>query len=1343
MNETDREITPDEIRDIRKSLGLSQVEAGEVLGGGPRAFAKYESGLVKPAAAIVNLLRLLDAHPEMMAALKGNRSRPLGTSAEVRPFEVTGEHIGTLTDRTFHLLLRRLLEAEALTYGLPRDAIHVAGSITAPDGGEDGRISWNEGLERTPFLPSRLNQFQVKSGQVTPTGAAKEVLTRRTREVKDMIRSALDAGGHYIVLCACRHTKKAIAARERKIRDALRGAGLSISDEQVQFRDADQVASWANAHPSVAAWVIERTQPGTIGPFHSWVHWAGRGEYERSPWVEDERLPVLRAFLLERIGEPQGVARVVGLSGIGKSRLVLEALGPVDDEHRDLSHIVLYVDMSEADSAPISRAVQTWTEMGARAIVIVDRCPPAFHVSLANAIARSGSRLSLLTIDNEVPSSGSDRTIHVVSKASHSVTEEVIAQKGRDMDPDTRQRLARFADGYPGMAIRVGEAWTSERPVVHATEDHFVDAFVRGREPIEAKLAARAAQLLSVFGLVWYDDPSCEQLLGIVGIDGSLTAAEFRIGTEELIRRGVAQRRGRFVCVQPRPVAARLAERQWQSWGQADWDKVLSSVEPHGLRVLAARQLAWLGETDVSREVARQICRPGGPLVKLDGDAGAVHAEVLCRLAEIEPIAVANRLERALGAVKDLSALDGQARRHVVWALERVCFDQATFEEGADLLLRLAVAENEPGLANNATGQFCALFPILLGATEADGEARLTYLKGAAETNAAGELAVVVEALVKATETSNFIRFGGSQRRGLRPDRVSWRPATNEDARRYLEGCLDALAKLCNRGDHVGAAARDGLGRHFRSLTANGLVDAVERAVEHVQERDAPWRSAIESLSQVIQYDSGNVGADAVDRVRRLLEQLEPQNLARRARYLVSDMPWHFPADESLDIEARRRRQEETIRKLAEQLVRQPGALRATLPELCSGRQQMATLFGIYLAGLLSDPLRWLEEISRVTVSVHDEDRDFDLLSGYLKGMADRYPEVVERFKRNVAQSPELAPALPLICWQQQLSAGDVRLALDALAAGRLPPEQLIHWTIGADLSRLPTDVVSPLFDAMLNHGAAGFAVGIELMGMYAIGDSDRLEELRPQIRTAAENAFRWEGAADGPMAGSHFDEIMQWVLAKGRNDSDARSVALTLSRALVQVSEVSSERLLASLVPVLLADFPEISWPLIGNAIVSDESKGWRLHFVLGDRGFGVDARGRPVLALPEETLFAWCMANPDVAPEFVAGIVPILAPANEQCEPRTLHPVMARLLDEFGDSPGVVEAVEGNLNSFGWVGSVAPYFKTYVEPLEGLRTHPRKRVRRWASNALRRVEKQIDNARNEEEERAALFES
>ena len=48
MSDKNREISPDEIRATRERLGLSQVEAGELIGGGPRAFTKYEAGTVKP-----------------------------------------------------------------------------------------------------------------------------------------------------------------------------------------------------------------------------------------------------------------------------------------------------------------------------------------------------------------------------------------------------------------------------------------------------------------------------------------------------------------------------------------------------------------------------------------------------------------------------------------------------------------------------------------------------------------------------------------------------------------------------------------------------------------------------------------------------------------------------------------------------------------------------------------------------------------------------------------------------------------------------------------------------------------------------------------------------------------------------------------------------------------------------------------------------------------------------------------------------------------------------------------------------------------------------------------------
>src|SRR5580704_13112141 len=42
--QTEGLLKPEEIRNIRKKLNLTQEKAGEVIGGGPRAFQKYESG---------------------------------------------------------------------------------------------------------------------------------------------------------------------------------------------------------------------------------------------------------------------------------------------------------------------------------------------------------------------------------------------------------------------------------------------------------------------------------------------------------------------------------------------------------------------------------------------------------------------------------------------------------------------------------------------------------------------------------------------------------------------------------------------------------------------------------------------------------------------------------------------------------------------------------------------------------------------------------------------------------------------------------------------------------------------------------------------------------------------------------------------------------------------------------------------------------------------------------------------------------------------------------------------------------------------------------------------------
>ena len=64
-----------QIKRIRKKLGLTQAAAGELIGGGPKAFTKYEKGDALTSRAVTNLLKVLDALPDALRILRDTQGR--------------------------------------------------------------------------------------------------------------------------------------------------------------------------------------------------------------------------------------------------------------------------------------------------------------------------------------------------------------------------------------------------------------------------------------------------------------------------------------------------------------------------------------------------------------------------------------------------------------------------------------------------------------------------------------------------------------------------------------------------------------------------------------------------------------------------------------------------------------------------------------------------------------------------------------------------------------------------------------------------------------------------------------------------------------------------------------------------------------------------------------------------------------------------------------------------------------------------------------------------------------------------------------------------------------------
>jgi HTH-type transcriptional regulator/antitoxin MqsA len=61
--------TPETIRRLRAKLKLSQRQAGHLFKVGENAFDKYERGLVEPSGPTIQLMHLLDKHPNLVDEL--------------------------------------------------------------------------------------------------------------------------------------------------------------------------------------------------------------------------------------------------------------------------------------------------------------------------------------------------------------------------------------------------------------------------------------------------------------------------------------------------------------------------------------------------------------------------------------------------------------------------------------------------------------------------------------------------------------------------------------------------------------------------------------------------------------------------------------------------------------------------------------------------------------------------------------------------------------------------------------------------------------------------------------------------------------------------------------------------------------------------------------------------------------------------------------------------------------------------------------------------------------------------------------------------------------------------
>jgi hypothetical protein len=1242
-------------------------------------------------------------------------------------FKVESSDIKDLNALQLTKLLKLLLHLEARSSGIAERAVDVALNITVPDGGEDGRIQWNTGPPHTNYLPIRFVQFQVKATAMGPTDCANEIVNR-DGSMKRMVESVLDNGGAYILFTNQElNTEQKIPERIAKIREKLTELGKPYAaTATIDIYDAAKIEGWVNNYVSaivaVLNWVGRPLGPG----LKTWNDWSQHGEYLRFPFIADTERQAAFETLKGLLSQPKKCARIIGLSGLGKTRLAFEVFRDAE-EHDDLSKRVVYVDASA--NASILGLVNDWVQCGLEGIVVVDNCEISLHDRIRKEIQRTDSKLSLLTLDYNLEKSSQTATVHLKQLSDEHIKQMLEPVYGKQI-PDL-DRIVSFAQGFPQMAVLLADARLErELDMGRLTDDELARKMLwGGRDPLERdEKVLKGCALFDRFGL---DDEVSVEYKFIAKQIVDVNVDDFYDCVKRFEERGIIDRRGRFARLVPKPLAIRLAAEWWRRTRREKQMEVINSEMPGDLVESFCDQISRLDFLPEVKKLVEDLCGPQGPF----GQAEAILSErgsLLFRsLVEVNPEATTRALSSVIYPLheEELLAIRGDVRRNLVWALEKLCFHETCFEEAANSLLLLASAENE-SWGNNATGQFKQLFRTFLSGTEASPRLRMKLIDSALSSSRDSVRKLAVEGLEQVIDTYGGSRSVGAEYQGSGEPLKEWRPKVWGEVFEYWDEALRRLCNLVVGRDQLASVAKMSIGRHIRGLMQYGRVDSVDITIRKIVESEGPlWPEALDSIKDSLRYEGDKMPPEGKAKLGDWIRLLTPHNLGDRLKLYVIAPPYEHEERKDgqyIDLAA------ENAKALATELASNLDSIVPHIDDLLVGEQRMSYWFG---KNLVQSAHKWEPLLSQTVGKItRIEKPNVSFFLGILNGIFNLDSSLWEDIVKRLSETEAMIPYYPDIVKSGKVTQKQLDFVVELMAKTKITPISVSTFTYGRSLDHLSIDTLCKFVLKLAAESHAAAWVALDILIMYCYANQERWEQCRQVFREIVVRLPLDRDLRQTQHDMYHWHEVVEKLLIS-EGEEFAKEISL-------KIVESSSEKLSFSdlwhyvqpSVRKMFQSYGREVWPVFSEAIKNaNPSKRYWLATLLGSED-RFNKRMPSVLAeLPDELLREWCFQEPDNAPKFVAEATDVLSETKDGVQ---ISPRARFLIDNFGDDKRVLSALSANMGSFGWTGSLVPYYQRELAALEVLRTHEKANVREWVNHRITYLTKMIEMEKRRDEE-------
>ncbi|NMZ58317.1 hypothetical protein HBO25_06245 [Pseudomonas nitroreducens] len=1254
-------------------------------------------------------------------------------------FEVTSDDISGLNDSDLRTLVARLAIAELRKQGCPISSVTAGGNQDAADGGLDVRVECPEPLSSPDFVPRRVTGFQVKKPDMPANAIAGEM--RPKGKLRPIFSELAKQRGAYIIVSAQGSVADLSLKRRR---EAIREQLESLHEAHkihTDFYDRERLATWANEYPGISAWVKSRS----AAPLSGWQtigNWAGTSVSAQSEYLIGETACLIdeRSSELTRLTIEEGIAhlrdelrrsgncvRLIGLSGLGKTRLV-QALfeSGVGELPLDPS-LAIYTDYSIETNPPARDLARQLIERELRVILVVDNCNPTTHVELARICSSKTSQISLLTIEYDVAGDEPEHTsVFRMQAASPDLVEKWLKNSFPELSDIDRRTIADFSDGNFRVAQAIAGTIEKGESLGSLKSRELFERIFQQRNEKDVGLLA-AAQTLSL--LYSIDGESIEkggELDLISGFTNS-SSEELYSALAKLKRRGIAQSRGRWRAVLPHAISNRLASYALEEIPASKLDKHVEFLPPRMKRSLT-RRIGFLHDSNEAQQSVLRWLHETGPFGNLLTQ-GADTLDILSNLAPVAPEAVLRKLHDEIYGPRGSLIVHYQNHERWVWArlIKSLAYEPSMFDVAVRLLCKFAAAEPENHNRNSTNGMFRELFHLYLSGTKATPEQRRSTIIGmanSADPDCHSCIEIAISSLLKVHHFSSSSNFEF----GARPRDWGWQPKINGDIFNWYNEAL----KLATSLSPVFPGLRKIIASSARELSLFAACYDTLTECSRVLSQTEPWIEGWINFRAALNFNRDEIPSDAQERLSAIIRSLEPQDLLHRARatILSGETSWDFEDGEPLDAEVTPwERSAQVAEKIGSELAGTLDLLKIFAPELIESKKQVRALeFGAGLAKGSKSLTKTWGILCQAYASCRQDARQPTVLAGFMYQAHRSNREFSRSTLDSLITSKEMADILPYLQARCNIDKEGVARLLKAIHSESVTAKDFNCIANGA-ISTTPVRSLCNLITNISNM-QGGIHVAAEMLSMRLFKNQQDNSYCGNYLSTLGRKILQSPDIFESSDTRDFRLSIIIEVCCKGEEGEYpvrlvCRNLILGLSTHLINYHTFSyTLKALLSVQP-----FASLDEFLLGDAAKYD--------YAIRPLGSGMLS---PIDEANQEIIDKWIDRDPKVRFPAISSVMPMFK-YNNHTETNELNPNFIRLLEHSPNKFDFLGRAMDRLQPNGWSGSLAFILRERKQELFKL-CPIHSDVRKWVESVLPMVDGWIERESLREQEREGSFE-